>query len=131
AGTSERLESSDDMVSGRLGLVYKPVENGAIYLAWGNSYNPSAENLASTGSGLSADTQDLDPEENETWELGTKWELLDRRLALNAAVFRVTKTNGRIDGDVISDPVVLDGKQRVERSEERRVGKEWRCRWAL
>ncbi|CDZ94369.1 TonB-dependent receptor [Pseudomonas saudiphocaensis] len=114
AGTSERLESSDDMVSGRLGLVYKPVENGAIYLAWGNSYNPSAENLASTGSGLSADTQDLDPEENETWELGTKWELLDRRLALNAAVFRVTKTNGRIDGDVISDPVVLDGKQRVE-----------------
>ena len=114
AGTSERLESSDDMVSGRLGLVYKPVENGAIYLAWGNSYNPSAENLASTGSGLSADTQDLDPEENETWELGTKWELLDRRLALNAAVFRVTKTNGRIDGDVISDPVVLDGKQRVD-----------------
>ncbi len=113
-GTSERLESSDDMLSGRLGLVYKPVENGAIYLAWGNSYNPSAENLASTGSGLSADTQDLDPEENETWELGTKWELLDRRLALNAALFRVTKTNGRIDGDVISDPVVLDGKQRVE-----------------
>ena len=114
SGTSERLESSDDMLSGRLGLVYKPVENGAIYLAWGNSYNPSAENLASTGSGLSADTQDLDPEENETWELGTKWELLDRRLALNAALFRVTKTNGRIDGDVISDPVVLDGKQRVE-----------------
>src|SRR5690606_39954144 len=75
---------------------------------------PSAENLAFTGSGLYAVTQDLDPEENETWELGTKWELLDRRLALNAAVFRVTKTNGRIDGGVISDPVVLDGKQRVD-----------------
>lgn len=114
AGTNTRLESSDDMVSGRLGLVYKPVENGAVYLAWGNSYNPSAENLASTGSGLSADTQDLDPEENETWELGTKWELFDRRLALNAALFRVTKTNGRIDSDSISDPIVLDGKQRVE-----------------
>lgn len=114
-GVTTRLDSSDDMLSGRVGLVYKPAQNGSIYVAWGNSFNPSAENLASTGSGLSADTQDLDPEENETWELGTKWDLLDQRLSLNAAVFRVTKTNGRIDNnDPLGDPVVLDGKQRVD-----------------
>ena len=114
-GVTTRFDSSDYMLSGRLGLVYKPARNGSIYLAWGNSFNPSAENLVSTGSGLSAGTQDLDPEENETWELGTKWDLLDERLSLNAAVFRVTKTNGRIDNnDPLGDPIVLDGKQRVD-----------------
>uniref|UniRef100_UPI0035646B76 TonB-dependent receptor n=1 Tax=Pseudomonas sp. TaxID=306 RepID=UPI0035646B76 len=71
--------------------------------------------LASRGAGLSASTENLDPEENETWELGTKWELFDQRLALNAALFRVTKSNGRIDSnDPLAAPVVLDGKQRVD-----------------
>ena len=113
-GVVTRLESSDEMVSGRLGLIYKPAPNGSIYVAWGNSFNPSAEYLASTGAGVSADTESLEPEENDTWELGTKWELFDRRMALNAAVFRVTKTNGRVDTNSTDDPVVLDGKQRVD-----------------
>ncbi|MBS7663892.1 TonB-dependent siderophore receptor [Pseudomonas lalucatii] len=112
---SDDLESSDEVVSSRLGLVYKPADNGRIYLAWGNSFNPSAEDLASRGAGLAANNQDLDPEENETWELGTKWELLDQRLALNAAIFRVTKTNGRVaNSDPLGDPIILDGKQRVD-----------------
>ncbi|WP_300651461.1 TonB-dependent siderophore receptor [Pseudomonas sp.] len=114
-GPYTRFSSTDEELSSRLGLVYKPVRNGSIYLAWGNSFNPSAEDLASRGAGLSASTENLDPEENETWELGTKWELFDQRLALNAALFRVTKSNGRIDSnDPLADPVVLDGKQRVD-----------------
>ncbi|MCG4452012.1 TonB-dependent siderophore receptor [Pseudomonas sp. MMS21-TM103] len=114
-GPYTRFASTDEALSSRLGLVYKPVRNGSIYLAWGNSFNPSAEDLVSRGAGLSASTENLDPEENETWELGTKWELFDQRLALNAALFRVTKSNGRIDSnDPLADPVVLDGKQRVD-----------------
>jgi catecholate siderophore receptor len=121
-GAASKAESSDDMVSGRAGLVYKPAENGAIYVAWGNSYNPSAESLAGSGSiggtsgnGLNSATQDLDPEKNETWELGTKWDLLDRRLSVNAALFRVDKTNGRIDVDAGAGvDYQLDGEQRVQ-----------------
>jgi catecholate siderophore receptor len=100
------------MVSGRIGLAYKPVENGTLYVAWGNSYNPSAQNLATTGSGLKVNNQNLDPEKNETWELGTKWELLDQRLALNAAVFRVDKTNGRVE--MLDGSFELQGEQRVQ-----------------
>lgn len=111
-------ESSDEVVSGRVGLAYKPVENGTLYVAWGNSFNPSAQGVATTGTGLNADNQDLDPEKNETWELGTKWELLDQRLSLNAALFRVEKTNGRIDADVTGNSnitqYVLEGVQRVD-----------------
>ncbi|MNF42635.1 catecholate siderophore receptor [Pseudomonas linyingensis] len=110
--TDVELESSDEMFSGRVGLAYKPVENGTIYVAWGNSYNPSAQNLATSGSGLNVGNQDLDPEKNETWELGTKWDLLDQRLSLNAAIFRVDKTNGRVELD--DGTFELQGEQRVQ-----------------
>ncbi|MGH8434592.1 MAG: TonB-dependent receptor [Pseudomonas sp.] len=117
-GPYSKLDSSDDMLSGRVGLVYKPATNGSVYLAWGNSYNPSAEALVGNNTGLSAFNENLDPEKNETYELGTKWELLDQRLSLNAAIFRVDKTNGRIDNDpntaTSAQNIVLDGKQRVE-----------------
>ncbi|WPP43825.1 TonB-dependent siderophore receptor [Pseudomonas sp. AN-1] len=112
AGTLTRLDTSDEMLSGRAGLVYKPADNGRIYVAYGTSFNPSAEFLASSGTGVSAATTDLEPEENETWELGTKWELFDRRLELDAAVFRVEKTNAR---ETMADgSTQLAGEQRVQ-----------------
>ncbi|ARU89770.1 TonB-dependent siderophore receptor [Pseudomonas sp. M30-35] len=115
---SARFSTTDEELSSRLGVVYKPAPNGSIYLAWGNSFNPSAENIVGRGRigrDLSEDDQNLDPEKNETWELGTKWELFGDRLAVNAAVFRVTKTDGRVaSNDPLADPVVLDGKQRVD-----------------
>lgn len=106
------LSSTDEKLSARTGLVYKPTENGRFYVAWGNSFNPSAENLASNGGGLSAATENLAPEKNETWELGTKWELLDKRVELDAALFRVEKTNAR---ETMADgSTQLAGKQRVQ-----------------
>lgn len=106
------LTSTDEKLSARTGLVYKPTDNGRFYVAWGNSFNPSAENLASNGGGLSAATENLAPEKNETWELGTKWELLDKRVELDAALFRVEKTNAR---ETMSDgSTQLAGKQRVQ-----------------
>ncbi|WAG79981.1 TonB-dependent siderophore receptor [Metapseudomonas furukawaii] len=104
--------SSDERLSGRAGLVYKPVENGRFYLAYGNSFNPSAENLATSGAGLSAATEDLDPEKNRSRELGTKWELLERRLQLDAALFRVEKLNARTQ--LTDGTTVLAGNQRVQ-----------------
>ncbi|WP_342246047.1 TonB-dependent receptor [Pseudomonas sp. OTU5201] len=104
--------SKDEKLSSRAGLVYKPVENGRFYVAWGNSFNPTAEGIASNGGGLTAATENLDPEKNETWELGTKWELLDGRLELDGALFRVEKTNAR---ETMADgSTQLAGKQRVE-----------------
>ncbi|MGN7738465.1 TonB-dependent receptor [Pseudomonas sp. 22526] len=109
---SESLASDTNKASARTGLVFKPTENGRIYAAWGNSFNPSAENLASTGGGLSNGNQDLAPEKNETWELGTKWELLDKRLELDGALFRVEKSNAR---ETMADgSTQLAGKQRVQ-----------------
>lgn len=108
--TGKTTSTSDQMFSGRAGLVFKPADNGRIYLAYGTSFNPAAEALATSGS---VSGENLKPEKNETWELGTKWELLDGRLGLDGALFRVDKTNARETNSVTSE-LELAGEQRVQ-----------------
>ncbi|MBQ0755240.1 MAG: TonB-dependent siderophore receptor [Gammaproteobacteria bacterium] len=112
----ETLRQTDDMFSWRAGAVYKPAQNGSIYVGYGVSLNPSAEGMSlSDATGSRPGTFGLDPQENRTVELGTKWELAGDRLLVNAAVFRTDKTNA-----VTQDPAdpndinVLEGEQRVE-----------------
>ncbi|MDZ3992370.1 TonB-dependent siderophore receptor [Pseudomonas sp. Teo4] len=104
--------SRDDALSGRAGLVYKPSENGRVYLSWGTSFNPSAEALVSNGRGLTAATQGLEPEQSQTWELGSKWIWLDQQLELDTALFHIIKSNAR---EALADgSTQLSGKQRVQ-----------------
>ncbi len=124
--TTKGYSSSDERLSSRAGLVFKPTDFGRLYVAWGNSFNPSAENLATMGAGLSEATQKLGPEKNETWELGTKWELLERRLELDAAIFQVEKKNARVS--MIDGSTALAGDRRVQGFELAATGKltdEW------
>lgn len=106
--SGERFERSDSVVSYRGGVSYKPLPNGSIYFSYGTSVNPSAEGLT-----LSDTNEQLKPEESESYELGTKWELFDRKLLVNAAVFRTEKTNARTSTGR-GAPQVLDGEQRVQ-----------------
>lgn len=107
-----KYDSNIKKLSTRYGLVFKPTDNGRIYIAYGTSFNPSAEALASTGAGVTANTESLDPEKNKTWEIGTKWSFFDKRLELDSAIFRVEKSNAR---ETMADGTTqLAGKQRVQ-----------------
>ncbi|MES3708679.1 TonB-dependent siderophore receptor [Pseudomonas putida] len=79
----------DDAFGGRLGLVYKPLPNGSIYVSYSQAAQPSAVG-ASTNNQIygAASTEDYKPAVSKTYELGTKWELFDDRLNLTAALFR-------------------------------------------
>ena len=115
SGARTNLSRVDEMVSWRAGLVYKPVENGSIYFGYGTSFNPSAEGLTLNNTATAANNVNLDPEQSQTFELGTKWDLLQDRLQLTAAVFRTDKTNARTEDPADpTDTVVLDGEQRVQ-----------------
>lgn len=114
---SPELERTDRMASYRAGIVYKPVRAGSIYFGYGTSFNPTTEALSITTatSGNNAGIQDLDPEENRTMELGTKWQILDRSMFLTAAVFRTEKTNAKTqDPTDPNDLLVLKGEQLVQ-----------------
>ncbi|EPD41244.1 MULTISPECIES: TonB-dependent receptor [Delftia] len=121
AGVRTAVDSSDGRLSGRTALSFKPADNGRIYLAYGTAFNPSAEFLVSTGSGLDAATASLAPEKNTSLELGTKWDVRDRQLALTAALFQVDKTNAR--EQMADGSYLLAGEQRVRGLELGAAGK--------
>jgi len=80
----------DTMLSWRAALVYKPVPAGSIYFGAGTSFNPSAEALS-----LSMATANLAPERNESYEIGSKWDLLGGALSVSGSLFHIEKTNLR------------------------------------
>jgi catecholate siderophore receptor len=115
---SETLHRIDKNFSWRGGVVFKPVETGSIYFGYGTSFNPTAEGLALSSAANNAANLLLNPEETRTFEIGTKWDVLEERLALTAAIFRTDKTNARatdpgIAAGTADDTVVLQGQQRV------------------
>lgn len=102
----------DELVSWRAGIVNKPRPNGSIYVAAGTSFNPSAE--AGNGLTLNATTEDLEPEESRSYELGTKWDFPANRLSLTSAIFQTEKVNAKTPGINPGDPAtVLQGEQRI------------------
>ena len=112
---SPLMERTDSMLSYRTGLVFKPVDEGTFYLGYGTSFNPTAEALSISTSSRQPGIADLDPEENRSIELGTKWQVADGNLLLSAALFRTDKVNARTqDPDDPNDVLVLEGEQRVQ-----------------
>ncbi len=108
------LRNEEDLFSYRAGLVYKPVENGSVYLAYSNSSTPSKASVTAT---CNEATCNVDPEEARNIELGTKWDVLAGRLSLTAAAFRNERTNYRLpdpDPANAAGVQVLDGRSRVD-----------------
>jgi len=111
----EEYAQVDEVASYRAAVVYKPVERASIYLAASTSFNPSAQSLSFLTSGRALNTENafLDPEENESIELGMKTGFNDDRLAFSAALFEITKTNARVPDPANPGFNTLGGEQRM------------------
>jgi catecholate siderophore receptor len=96
----------------RAALVYKPRPNGSVYFDYGTSFDPSAESLS-----LSAANAAVPPEQNETYELGSKWDLNHGRLTARGALFRTNRENVLEPDPTNSAVDVLAGNQRVDGAE--------------
>lgn len=81
---------TDYFTSVRAGVIYEPTPEQSYYASYSTSFNPSLEQLTSTTGG-----QNLPPESNAGFEVGTKYELLKGNLSLNGALFQITKMNAR------------------------------------
>lgn len=99
AGTIVKLENDKDFINYQAGLTFKPVENGSIYASYATSANPVGVDGGDGSEGITAAINNLKPEEVRTMELGTKWDVLNDKLNLTAAIFRTEKTNTRATGD--------------------------------
>ena len=124
-GTPQATGFEQDINKGswRAALVYKPKANGSIYFDYGTSFDPSAEQLS-----LSAATTATPPEENESYELGSKWDVNNGRLTLRGALFRTNRENVLEPDPTDSSIDVLAGNQRVDGAEaviQGRVTNRW------
>lgn len=115
------VELTDSLVSGKLSLLYKPTANTSVYALWANSRQPPGSNLALSTGANSASNPIFDPQVSTTTELGAKWELMNKRLGLNAAVFR-TEVKNEVEQDPVDLKYYQTGRKRVQGVELSAIG---------
>ncbi|SAK50866.1 TonB-dependent siderophore receptor [Caballeronia catudaia] len=88
----------------RTGIVWQPADWQSYYVSYGTSFDPSLEALTLTNG-----QQNLPPEHNKSYEIGSKWDLLNGGLSVTQSLFSIEKTNARtlasdgtysLDGDI-------------------------------
>jgi catecholate siderophore receptor len=119
------LKRTDDLVSPRAGLVYKPVPAVSAYGSYGVSYLPSSGDQFSS---LTAVTQQVEPEKFTNYEAGIKWDVRTD-LVLTTAVYRLDRTNTRSIDPADATRIVQTGRQRTSGTElalSGRITDDWR-----
>jgi len=106
--THKHFNHTDDITDPRVAVVYKVNPQASLYVSYGTSFDPSAENLS-----LSAANTALPPEKDSTLEAGAKARVLDNRLSLTAAVFTTEMTNARITDPTNPSLQALAGNLKV------------------
>jgi catecholate siderophore receptor len=92
---NSKFDITDNKVSPRVGLVYKPLEAVSIYGSYSLAFVPRAgDQLAS----LTATTSAFEPEKFKNLEVGAKWDIRPN-LSATAAVYRLDRKNV-----VVADP---------------------------
>ncbi|MCC9005452.1 TonB-dependent siderophore receptor [Pseudomonas putida] len=81
------FSKGENGVTPRFGLLYDLTDTVAVYANTARSFKPnSGAPAGATGGGF-------DPEKGKSYELGVKWEALDRQLSVEAAVYHIVKEN--------------------------------------
>ena len=98
---NDRRSRTDEEVSPRLGLVYKPVENISLYASYSESFLPrSGEQFAS----INGNNNALDPNTFTNVEAGLKWDFANG-LSLTSAIFEIEQSSPQVADN---DPSTLD-----------------------
>ncbi|KAB2928482.1 MAG: TonB-dependent receptor plug domain-containing protein [Dechloromonas sp.] len=111
---------TEGMWNGHLGVTYKFLPNANVYATYATAQDLNGgESDVGTSAGygglISSNGQVASgkPEKTENIELGTKWNVLDGKLLLTAAVFRIVKSDV-MEGDGYTSTGTLNtGKNRV------------------
>lgn len=93
-------KADDQLLSWKLGGVFKPTDKSSVYLSYATSQlPPGGSNFAlntdpvSQAANSNINSPNLDPQKGTNVELGTKWNVFGDKLALTAAVFRSKNEN--------------------------------------
>ncbi|MDT0593266.1 TonB-dependent receptor [Glaciecola petra] len=100
-GALETRSRTDEEVSPRAGIIYKPQENISLYVSYSESFLPrSGEQYAN----INGSNNQLDPDTYSTREAGIKWDFA-RNLSFTAAIFENEQSSPQVAD---ADPATLD-----------------------
>src|SRR6185503_20049465 len=105
----DNFNRTDNLLSPRAGVVFKPVEPLSLYGSYSVSYLPSSGDQFSS---LTASTQTLEPEKFTNYEFGVKWDIR-QSLSLTTAVYRLDRTNTRATDPNDPTKIIQTGSQRT------------------
>ncbi|MGC1457788.1 MAG: TonB-dependent siderophore receptor [Steroidobacteraceae bacterium] len=109
SGAVLNLSHVDNVGSPRAAFEFKPSTAQTYYIAYGTSFDPSAEALT-----LTTRTANLGPVEAKSYETGAKESLLGGGLLVSAAVFRTEVNNAQTNDPDNPTLTILEGDQRVD-----------------
>ncbi|WP_205548303.1 TonB-dependent siderophore receptor [Pseudomonas carnis] len=78
-------QAADNAVTPRVGVIYDLTDTVAVYADAARSFKPNT--------GASREGGGFAPEKGKSYEMGIKWEALDRQLSVDAAIYQVEKKN--------------------------------------
>lgn len=88
------IEDKGHLNSYKAGLVYKPLDNGSVYISRATTQlPPGGANFTLSETTTNANNPDMEPQKSTTDEVGTKWDLLDNKLSLTTALYKTVVEN--------------------------------------
>jgi catecholate siderophore receptor len=119
-----RVTKADNLNSMKAGVLYKPASNGTVYLSYATSYlPPGGTNFTLTAQNANNNSNSsLDPQKTTNIEFGTKWDVIEKQLALTAALYRTDNKNELTVQNSTTLEISQLGKRRVEGIELGAVG---------
>jgi len=106
---NDELSRTDNLVSPRAGVVFKPLVSLSTYVSYSISYLPSSGDQFSS---LTAVTQQLEPEKFNNYEVGAKWDT-PAGVAVTGAIYRLDRVNTRSVDPNDPTRIVQTGEQRT------------------
>jgi catecholate siderophore receptor len=116
------FNARDTLVTGKLGLVYKPAHEGSVYISWGVAAQPPGTNNLSNDNGSRSNatpgttgqnSPNADPQKSYNYETGLKWDFFERKLTTSLALFRSERSNISVAQDTNGVPTAY-GDQTVQ-----------------
>lgn len=129
-GARTDLSTDKDLFSYKAGLVYKPVADASLYIAYANSDTPPGSAFTlnpSTATTARPDDPLLSPQESVNYEAGIKWDLFEQRLSTSLAFYRSENRNvasvDAVTGEITQD--ISQVAEGVELGVSGRITRDW------
>ncbi|WP_298952140.1 TonB-dependent siderophore receptor [uncultured Methylobacterium sp.] len=113
----DRIHANSNAVSPKVAAIWEPSKDQTFYISYSKGFTPQGAYVANS-TGIEVPTVNaLKPEESNLYEAGAKVSLLDGRLGLAGALFKVDKSNS-FDVDPVTGGLILGA---LDAGEKRRV----------